>query len=136
MSDELWRQTWERGFQPLIPTQGLVLLADLLRADDPRLIQRGTTQPPPLTCCADWPVEAACPVAAALSGLDLLVGLTEEAFSVACWEADQVLGEPGAVRHFLNWWDQGDRQEVRQALLPVVEAELIRRKDSRGDPQA
>lgn len=41
----------------------------------------------------------------------------EEGFARACFEADQILGEPAACRWLLNWYDDTPREEMRRELL-------------------
>ena len=129
---ESWRLVWREGFAPVLPTAGLAALRGALRADDPRLRQGSTTVPPPLMCVQDWPVEAACALGFCgwqANGL-ALVAEVEEFFADACYQADRRLGEPGACRWFLNWFDATPREEVRRELLAEVERELTRRAES------
>ena len=55
------------------------------------------------------------------------VGEVEETFARVCFEADQRLGEPAAVRYFLNWYDDTPRDEMRKQLLAEVERALADR---------
>jgi hypothetical protein len=82
-----------------------------------------------LQCMAGQPVKAACPLGLAgwLGEGLVTVGAVEEWFARLCFEADQRLGEPGACRYLFNWIDDTPREEMRQALLVEVEAELARR---------
>jgi hypothetical protein len=97
--------------------------------DDPRLLQGATTTPPPLQCVQDWPVEAACVLGyCAWQGEGLeTVAEVEEFFARACFEADQLLGEPAACRWFLNWYDDTPRDEMRRLLLAEVNRTLAQR---------
>lgn len=129
---ESWRLTWRDGFAPILSTKGLEALADGLRNDDPRLTQGSTTTPPPLMCVQDWPVEAACLLGYCGwqgEGLEK-VGQVEEFFAKACFEADQLLGQPAACRHLLNWYDDAPREEMRKELLAEVELALAARKEA------
>ena len=38
-----------------------------------------------------------------------------------CLAADDALGEPAACNHFLNWYDQTPRPEMRRQLLREVQ---------------
>jgi hypothetical protein len=123
---------WQRSFRAIadqLPTAGLEALRLALASDDRRLITGATTSPPPLQCCADWPVEAACPIAfAAWQGGNLqTVGEVEEAFARVCFAADQQLGEQGGIRYCLNHVDDTPRPTMRRELLVEVDAELMRR---------
>lgn len=119
---ESWRLVWREGFVPCISTQALSRLYDALMSDDPRLTQGSTTTPPPLMCCQDWPVEAACALGfCGWQGEDLeTVGQVEEYFARLCFEADQRLGEPAACRWFLNHFDDTPRNEMRAELAQEV----------------
>jgi hypothetical protein len=124
-----WQRTFRLGFAPQMTTRALEALRSALESDDARLITGATTLPPPLQAVAEWPVKAACPIG--LSGwlgesLES-VGQVEEYFARLCYEADRRLGEPAACRYFLNWVDDTQREEMRQALLVEVLLALIGR---------
>lgn len=123
---ESWRLVWRDGFAPVLSTAGLEKLAEALRTDDPRLLQGCTTNPPPLMCVQDWPVEGACGIGWCGWWGDGLttVGEVEEHFARCCFEADQKLGKPAVCRWFLNWHDDTPRDEMRRELLAEVEAVL------------
>jgi hypothetical protein len=126
---ESWRRVWREGFVPLISTRALKALRRGLGCDDPRLTQKATTVPPPLASVMDWPVEGACVLGYGAWHGDGLqtVGDIEAYFAEACFEADRRLGEPAAVRYFLNWYDDAPRSEMRHQLLREVKRELSRR---------
>ena len=128
---ESWKTVWREGFVPGLSTEGLESLRDALCKDDARVTQGSTTTPPPLMCVRDWPVEAACAVGfCAWQGEGLeTVGEVEEYFARQCSDADRRLGEPAACRHFLNWFDDASREEMRQQLLAEVERALAERCD-------
>ncbi len=130
-----WRKVWRDGFAPVLPTAGLVALAQALRDDDARLLQGATTQPPPMQRMQGWPVEGACATAFCgwMDGIST-VGEAEEFFARSCFEADQLLGEPAACRYFLTWFDNTPRERMRAELLPEVEAELERRESLELQP--
>lgn len=146
---ESWRKSWRDGFAPLIGTEELQALRTAVATDDPRLVQGCTTQPPPLMCVQDWPVEAGCAIgfcgAMANGGLLPLKGDedgeqsprqgsaatvadAEEYFAKACQAADQKLGELAGCRWFLAWFDETPRDDMRRELLPEIDRELARRK--------
>jgi len=129
---ELWRSTWRDGMAPQLPTAGLVALAAALRDDDPRLLQGATQEPLPLAGLWSWPVERACAVAfACWQGLDEpaagTVAVVERLFAAACFDCDRRLNEMAACRHFLNFYDETPRDEMRPLLLEEVEREVARR---------
>jgi hypothetical protein len=53
-------ESWRKGVAPLLSGAALKALKTASEIDDPTLVQGVTTQPPPLPCVLDWPVEAAC----------------------------------------------------------------------------
>jgi hypothetical protein len=71
----------------------------------------------------------ACPIGYALWKGDgaSSVRELEERFARACMEVDFTLGEPAAVRHFLNWVDDNPLDEVRRLLLIEVLWALVTR---------
>ena len=129
-----WQHAWRNGFAPAISTAGLVALRAALAADDPRLIQGDTTQPPPLACVADWPVKAGDPAAfCGWQGDELETVAEVEDYAARVWfQCDERIGEQGGCRHFLNWWDDTPREEARRELLAEVEREIaLRVEDAR-----
>lgn len=127
-----WQRAWREGLAPCLPTAGLAALERALRENDPRLVPGLVTSPPPLLSNEAEPVCAACAVGLALwlgEGL-LTVGQVEEQFHRVCFEADQRLGEPAAIRHFFGWFDEADRAAMRPALLAEVRRELARRRQA------
>ncbi len=121
-----WRKVWREGMVPLLSHAALQALRLALVNDDPRLLQGATTRPPPLLCVHDWPVESACPIGYCGwqgEGLET-VAEVEEYFAKVCFEVDQRLGEPAAIRYFLNWADETPRDEMRRELLAEVEIAL------------
>jgi hypothetical protein len=125
-----WRKVWREGLAPQLSTAALEALERGLHSDDARLIQGATTTPPPLQCVQEWPVEAACALGfCGWQGENLeTVAEVEEFFARTCFEADQRLGEPAAVRWFLNWFDDTPREEMRRLLLTEVGRTLAERR--------
>jgi hypothetical protein len=132
---ESWRKVWRDGLAPLVSTAGLEALRRALLNDDPRLLQGATTTPPPLPCVQDWPVEAACALGFCGWQGDHLdsVADVEEYFARMCFETDQRLGEPAAIRWFLNWFDETPREEMRRHLLGEVNRTLAGRGAASGE---
>ena len=127
-------QTLAQTFAVQLPLAGLVSLKTALEKDDPRLLQAQTISPPPLQCVEEWPVEGACALAwAAASGApsSYRVGDLEMLFAEVCWTASTTAGDPAAVRYFLNWYDECDRQEMRRELLAEVQLALNNRAAER-----
>lgn len=121
-----WRKVWREGLAPQLSTKGLQALKRALLRDDSRLIQGATTSPPPTQSVLDWPVEGACVVGFCAwqgDGAET-VGEIEEIFARTCFEADMKLGEPAAVRYFMNWFDDTPRLEMRRLLVAEVNRTL------------
>lgn len=132
--------TWKKGFAPLMSKAALDALLAACETDDKRLTQGSTTTPPPLKCVADWPCEGAC-----LLGFcgwqgdnagDATVGEVEEYFAVACFRADEILGEPAACRWLLNWFDDTPRSEMLTTLAGWVRDSLAERAQPTPPPFA
>lgn len=137
---ESWRRVWREGMAPQLSLESLNALQVALQNDDPRLLQGATTSPPPLACVQDWPVEAACVLG--YCGVvenggwgEAAVFEAEEFFAKRCFDCDQLLGEPAACRHFLNWFDDSPRDECRRELLAEVIREISHREPNREDHQ-
>jgi hypothetical protein len=123
-----WPKSFREGIAPQLSTAGLPSLYRALVMNDPARIQGQTTEPP-LQGNANLPLEGACPVSFAIwqgDGLESVEEVEDEWVRI-CNEADQRPGEPVAVRHFFNWWDDGQRDEVRLALLAEVVLALTER---------
>lgn len=123
---ESWRLAWRNGLAPGLSHRHLLALREALLADDPALLQGATCSPPPLECVAEWPVEAACPLCWLGWKAEgrATVAEAEHFFAWLCCEADKRLGEPAAVRWFLNWVDDTPRHVMRRELLSEVERSL------------
>lgn len=126
---ESWRKVWRDGFAPLMATTELRALEGGLARDDTRLTQGATSVPPPVQHLMDWPIEGACVIGYGAWQADefTTVGELESHFAELCWEADRRLGEPAAVRYFLNWYDDAPRDEMRRQLLAEIQHELASR---------
>jgi hypothetical protein len=120
-----WRRVWRDGIAPQLTTKGLQGLKAALVRNDPRLITGAICYPPPLLCMQHQPVQQCCPLSWALLEGHLpeavSVGPLEQRFAECCWTACERLGEPGAIRYFLNAVDEWSRDELRQNLLPEVD---------------
>ena len=128
---ENWRRVWRHGIRLVLSIEALQALRQALLADDPRLIQGGTTRPRPLAGFGDFPAEGA----GALSfgpwqaeGI-LSVAQVEGRFVRLCDQVDRRTGEPGSARSFVAWLDDTPRDVMRRELL----AEVLRELRLRGD---
>jgi hypothetical protein len=131
---DAWQKVWRDGFAPVLSTAALNTLRHALETDDPRLLQGVTTVPPPLQCVGAWAVEGACALGYCGWQGDGLqtVAQVERYFARACRHADQRLGDSGACRFFLNWFDNAPREQMRRQLLAEVDRELKRRPAQRS----
>jgi hypothetical protein len=125
-----WKKVWREGIAPLLSDEELGALRQALAVDDPRLVQMATMEPTPLLCTAEWPVEAACALAwCGWQGAGLeTVGEVEDYFTQLLVEVDRRLGHVGEVRHFIQWFDDTPREEMRRELLPEVERAIRERE--------
>jgi hypothetical protein len=124
-----WQRVFRDGIAPQLSMRSLLALQRGLRLDDLALIQGATSNPPPLEAARDWPIQAACALAYAgwRGETRESVGAVEDFFAQLCWEADKALAEPAAIRHFLNWFDETERTEMRRLLLAEVQLALTER---------
>lgn len=118
-----------RAAAPHMDHVGLLALYGALLADDPRLIQGVTTDPPNLMSRPNAPCEGAC----LIGYTGLRAGLTtcaevEEYFGAVMKAAQASLAEPGGMRWLTNWYDETDRETMRAALLPEVRAAIAARE--------
>jgi hypothetical protein len=123
---ERWQHVWQFGIAPQLTESGLHALRQALVRDDPRLVQGRTIIPPPLVGLDDAEVEAACAVGWTGwqgDGVSRVADL-ERYFERICSTADEALGEPGACRHFFDWFDATPRATVRRWMLRAVDAAL------------
>ncbi|MCA1685871.1 MAG: hypothetical protein LC745_07755 [Planctomycetia bacterium] len=122
---EPWRRVWRDGIAPQFGRAELTALRDALRDDDPRLIQGISTMPFAAFGHGRAP-EGACVLGFCgwASGGLTSVGEVEEAIGALCFGADARIADKGGCRHFLNWYDETPRGEMRAALLPEVERSL------------
>lgn len=124
-----WKRVWRAGL-PHISTQALEALRDALLTGDKRILQGATTQPPPLRCVQDWPVEGAC-LWAYCGWVDLgpeaTVAQVEAKFAALCYAVDAEIGEPAACRHLLNAYDEWPRDEMIRNMLPEINLALRER---------
>jgi hypothetical protein len=127
-----WQKVLRDGIFPQFTDATLAALRLAVATDDCRLIQGATTTPPPLACLQDWPVEGAdlIGLAGMFSGLKT-VGEVEELFARVCFEADQRLGHPAAVRWWLEYHDDTPWDALRAAVGFELDAELTRRAAQR-----
>ena len=125
----LWQNVWRRGLAPQFSDKGLEALRDALVKDDPTLIQKCTLTPPPGEMFGGDPVEAACAIGYCgwKEGREL-VEEVEGYFIRICLEAEQLLDDPPACRHFITWFDNTPRSEMRQQLLEEVNRTLEERR--------
>jgi hypothetical protein len=127
---ENWRNVWRAGLAPLLSAAELEALRQALARDDARLIQHATCNPPPSEIFREEEIEGACALGFCGWRADgfQTVGEVEAFFIRTCVAADEALGEPAACRHFLNWFDETPRADMRRQLLQEVHRELNQRQ--------
>src|SRR5262245_29901746 len=124
-----WRQIWRMGLAPNLSRRGLAALEHALVSDDSRLLQGVTCAPPLVDVMSGRTACAACALGfTGWQGEGLRsIGQVADYFHRLCDAADEALGEAGACRFFLNWYDDMPRHEMRRELLAEVRRELARR---------
>lgn len=116
-----WREVWREGLVPHLPIDGLMALERALIKDDARLLQGTTCSPSLMEDTGGREVEAACAIGyCKWRGGRTSIKDLEEFFVKTCDLADEAMGEPCAIRHFLNWYDDTPRAEMRRDLLSEV----------------
>ena len=121
-----WQHVFRHGLAPILSTAELLALATGLREDDPDIIQGDSTFPSPLTCNDGLKIQAGCGLCYAVwRGRELeTIGDVYNAFLDVLGEANARLGNAGECGHFVRWFDEGDREQVRTELLAEVEREI------------
>jgi len=130
---ELWKKAWRVGVAPLLSNVALVELEVALEYDDPRLIQGKVCLPAWTPNAEGEEVTEVCAIGlCALAEGKKTVGQVSAFFGDLCRKAGEAIGETSGIRHFLSWFDETPRDEVRRELLAEVVREQKRRKD--GSP--
>jgi hypothetical protein len=131
---ETWKRVFRDGISPQLTAGQLERLRDALANDDVRLVQWAVCSPPAVPSFAGLRVEAACAIGyCGWQGEGLqTVGEVSAFFLRVCDGTDAKLGEPAAVRYFLDWFDDAPREVMRRELLAEVRAELARRAVKAG----
>jgi hypothetical protein len=125
-----WRTVLAVGVLPHATAEGLASLARALRAGDPRLLRRKTTEPyhlpgkaPCLACCPlAWLVWQGRP--------GVSVGEVDAGWQALLTRCGEATGSVMAVSGFMDLWDAWGPDDVplpASELLAEVEGELARR---------
>lgn len=124
-----WKYVLVNGFLPQWADSTLQRLLTALENNDRRLVQGKTTIPVAHSDGDDFPTVACCPVSfcAVAEPFSTPAVEVDEMFGLACAEADRLLGTPLAVRFFLNWVDDGDRDRCFELMAEAVREELQKR---------
>lgn len=121
---EKWQVAWRNALAPRLPRRGLEALRKALLCDDQSLLQGRTVRPSQFLGRHNEKAEAACAIGFCgwKSGLDTVLEVTEF-FDDLIESAEPKLG-PSTCRHFLDWFDETPRSEMRRRLLSEVEKYL------------
>lgn len=125
---EPWQVAWRHALCPRLSKFQLLSLHQAILDDDPSLLQGATTSPPAIHSSGEWPCEAACLIGwlGRADGCEN-VNDVNDYFAKACSVIDLHLGELGACRVLLNWWDDTPRAQAFCQLLDEVNLEIARR---------
>lgn len=117
------------AISPNLSTAGLQALLKALQNDDYRLEQGCTTHPRMKDAMSLSPVEYCCAIGFCFWQGDGLTTVSEVEYRFAhcCYEADDFLNETAGCRHFLVWFDDTPRAEMRLELAAVVDEVLADR---------
>jgi hypothetical protein len=88
------------------------------------------SSPPAFDAQDDCGIESCCAIGYSGwlgDGLNT-VGQIDEFFTRICEGADALIRQPAACRHFLNWFDNTPRSQMRRELLTEVELALQQRE--------
>lgn len=121
---ETWRRAWREGVVPQTSTRGLIALANGLADNDKRLMQgisirvRGSS------------IKSACALAyigwqgEGLESVAEVMGF----FWNIYFSIDLRLDRTVRCRHFLEWFDETPRKEMRYEMIKEVELALFDRE--------
>jgi hypothetical protein len=125
-----WQRVFRQGLLPQFTKKSMEAFYAALLRDDPRIITGATMAPPPLSCMEGEAVERCCPLCWLLldgrKPYEVSVGPLDERFAKACFECDQLMGEPASARAFLNAVDEWDRETMRKNLMAEIEVHFAR----------
>ena len=117
-----WETVFRNGFLPSMTIEEIKFLREGCVKDDDRLRQGSTTSPPPMMCVQDWRCEGGCAIGfASMVRPGITVGEAETYFARLCYETDKRLGEPAVCRYFLNWFDDGARDDVFNEVVRAID---------------
>lgn len=131
-----WKRTFRQGIAPLMSTKALKALWKGLAEYDATLRPGLTVLPLGTDVTAEWPVEAACAIGYCGwkgEGLETVIEV-EEFFVRVCFECDELMGEPGSIRYFLNWFDTTHDEEMRIGLMCEINNVLYTREEEKDEP--
>lgn len=123
-----WQRAFRDGIAPNLSDNELACLAEGIRNKDERIVNGCGIVPEPSPMNSAKTPTHADPVNYAIwvGNKDVqTVGDLEERSARVMFEADQILGQPAAVRYLLNWIDDNPLETTMPQLLALVE-EIIR----------
>jgi hypothetical protein len=130
---EPWRQVFREGIAPQLPVAALEALRLGLLKNDPRLRPGSTVE-------ESWTVAGIRIIQGCAIGYGAWKGIhldsardVERFFSEICSAANDALGDPGAVGHFISWFDNHRREFVFPLLLSEVNRAIAYRVTQETD---
>jgi hypothetical protein len=123
-----WKTVFVRGFAPSLSTPGLERLHAALEADEPAVMQGGTTRPLAIKYTLGLTVERADAVAFAVWEPGQTVATVQAEYATIMRHAAARLGDPDwscpSLAPFYRWYDCTPRSQVFAELAAAV-AEVL-----------
>lgn len=123
MDVRAWQAVFREGVAPLLGQDNLEVLAEGLRARDPAILRGRTSLPDMLDSNHSEALTAVDPILYPAFKRQTIktVGEADELLAALSYEIDLRMGEPGALRHFFNWWDGEDHEKAEASTVALLE---------------
>lgn len=122
MDVHAWQAVFRDGIAPLLGQDNLAILAEGLHGRDPAILRGRTSLPDMLESNHAEALQAVDPIlyAAFKRGTIKTVGEADELLAALSYEVDVRMGEPGALKHFFNWWDEHDHDKAEASTVDLL----------------
>lgn len=128
---EATRRVFHEGFVPLLKDEELWVLKGWLTMAPERFKQGYTLYPVPTPAEEPYMMPDCGCLITNIGRINMLKYADElyEYFARMCYNIDQNMGEPSAVRYLLNWYDDSPWEDVKNGSIEELEAALQCRKN-------